>query len=169
MAGHELVEHIDAGGNVLDVVTRSQMREQGLRHRCTYIAVVTSADELVVHQRAEWKDVYPGWWDIAFGGVCAVGEGWLPSAERELAEEAGIAGVPLVALGSVSYDGPDGSVLGQVFLARTDAELSCPDGEVVAVDHVPLGVLGHWLDHHEVCLDSLQAVLPVVLAHLKNP
>ncbi len=33
--------------------------------------------EVVVHQRAPWKDVAPSLWDLAFGGVCDVGEAHL--------------------------------------------------------------------------------------------
>ncbi len=155
--GDELVEVVDVDGVVLDVVTRREMRARGLRHRCTYVAVITSDDELVVHQRADWKDVHPAWWDVAFGGVCAVGESWLVSARRELAEEAGATDVDLEDLGAVSW----GEVIvGRVYLARYDGELSCPDGEVQQVGRVPLADLGHWLEGRDVCPDSLDLVVP---------
>ncbi|MCP3911570.1 MAG: NUDIX domain-containing protein [Actinomycetia bacterium] len=137
------------------------MRAGDLRHRCTYVAVVTSAGELVVHQRADWKDVYPAYWDVAFGGVCGVGEGWLLSAQRELAEEAGIAGVELEDLGGVTWGN---IIVGRVFLACSDAELTCPDGEVQRVDRVAPGNLDRWLEGREVCLDSLDVVVPKLRA-----
>jgi 8-oxo-dGTP pyrophosphatase MutT (NUDIX family) len=157
----ELVEHVSADGRVVEIVTRQQMRERLLRHRCCYVAVLTTGDEVVVHQRASWKDVYPGWWDLCFGGVCGVGEDWEPSALRELMEEAGLE-AKLTELGRGAYEGDDGSVIGRVYLARSDAEPNCPDGEVVATDRVPRADLARWAEGRQVCLDSLQIVLPLL-------
>lgn len=160
-ASRELVEHVDPDGQVLAVVSRARMRQELLRHRCTYVAVVDSKQQLLVHQRAAWKDVYPSWWDIAFGGICGVDEDWDAAAARELAEEAGLR-TPLELLGSGSYDGNDGAVIGRIYLASTDVEATCPDGEVVATARVPLVELETWLQGRPVCLDSLSVVLPLL-------
>lgn len=167
--GAELVEWVDVDGAVIDVVTRERARAEVLRHRCTYVAVLTTDDALVVHQRADWKDVYPSYWDLAFGGITGVGEPWDVAARRELAEEAGIEGTALQELGPVRYDAHDGHIVGRAYLTRHDGPLSCPDGEVVAVDHIPLADLDRWLDGRPVCLDSLQQVLPLVRAAVMGP
>jgi 8-oxo-dGTP pyrophosphatase MutT (NUDIX family) len=86
----EWVEVLDERGKVVDVVPRAEMRSRNLRHRAVYVAVL-AGDRLLTHQRADWKDVWPSRWDVAFGGVCDVGETWPAAARRELAEEAGIA------------------------------------------------------------------------------
>lgn len=138
-SGSELVEVLDVDGRVIDVVTRAEMRLKTLRHRSTYVAVLRSSGTIVVHQRAAWKDVYPGYWDLAFGGVCGVGEPWLESARRELAEEAGITGAELLDLGSGRYDADDGHIVGRLFSCTTDEEITAPDGEVVAVDEIQIG------------------------------
>ena len=109
----QMVEVVGLDGGVLEVVTRSQMREQRLRHKCTYIVVVDHDERLVVHQRAPWKDVWPSRWDVAFGGVVGVGEGWLDPAKRGLLEEAGIES-DLLELGRGSYDDSHVSVVGRV-------------------------------------------------------
>lgn len=164
----ELVELVDASGAVVEVVRRAEMRRRGAtaRHRCTYVAVLTTDGRLVVHRRAEHKDVYPGWWDVAFGGVCGVGETWAEAAARELAEEAGISGVALSPVGQVLWEASDAALLGRVFLARTDAQPTCPDGEVVEVDAIALSDLPAWLHGRPVCTDSREAVLPLLLDHL---
>jgi 8-oxo-dGTP pyrophosphatase MutT (NUDIX family) len=123
------------------------------------VAVLTSADELVVHRRADWKDVYPGWWDVCFGGVLAAGEEWDEAAHRELLEEAGIE-VPLELLGAGSWEAPDTRLNGRVYLARSDGPFPCPDGEVVELDLVPRAELDAWLRTHDVCPDSVDLVLP---------
>ncbi|MDH3678404.1 MAG: NUDIX domain-containing protein [Acidimicrobiia bacterium] len=166
--GGELVEVVAADGTVVDVVTRGEMRARNLRHRCTYVSIVTSDDRLIVHQRADWKDVFPSYWDVCFGGIAGVGEAWEIAARRELAEEAGVDDVALTELGSVAYDEDDGRLVGRVYVARFDGALSCPDGEVVAVDSVPLADLDRWLAGRSVCPDSAQLALPLVRAHLES-
>ncbi|CAN5511898.1 hypothetical protein BH23ACT9_BH23ACT9_13010 [soil metagenome] len=163
-AGRQMVEIVDRDGRVVDVVTRAEMRRSGGRHRCTYVVVVRSNGAVVVHQRAGWKDVAPLAWDLAFGGVCDVGEGWAESARRELAEEAGLTGVALQDLGQVTWEGDGASLLGRVFLVRHDGPLAPADGEVVALDEVPLAALGDWMARTDVVDDSPAVVLPLLAA-----
>jgi 8-oxo-dGTP pyrophosphatase MutT (NUDIX family) len=158
----ELVDWVEADGTVIAVVTRKEMRERRLRHRATSILVLNSRDEFVVHKRADWKEVYPGWWDVAFGGVVGAGEDWLESAERELAEEAGITGEPLELIGETSYEADDGALIGRAYLVRWDGEIVFSDGEVVEVDRVRLDQLESWLDGRLVCLDSRQCLVPLL-------
>ena len=143
------------------MVTRAEVRARGAaaRHRACYVAVLTSADELVVHRRADWKDVYPGYWDVCFGGVLGAGEAWDDAAHRELLEEAGV-DVPLELLGIASWEAPDARLNGRVYLARSDGPFTCPDGEVVEVAAVPLAGADEWLAAHDVCPDSVDLVVP---------
>lgn len=161
-SGSEMVEVVDTGGRVLRVVRRAEMRRDLLRHRSTYIVVLRSSGALVVHRRSEWKDIHPGFWDIAFGGVAGVGEDWHGAAVRELAEEAGIAGVALQDMGGGTYDSADGHIVARRFIARTDLPVTCPDGEVVEVDEVAASHLEEWLATHDVCPDSLALMLPLL-------
>ena len=128
--------------------------------------MVTSAAEVVVHQRADWKDVYPSFWDLAFGGIAGVGETWETAAKRELAEEAGVSGLELVDLGPVHYDEDDGRVVGRVFVTVFDGALRFDDGEVVGADRVPMARIDSWLEGHDVCPDSKLLALPLVRQHL---
>ena len=168
-ADSERVEHVSVTGEVIEVVTRFELRRRRLRHRCTYIAVVTTDRRIVVHRRADWKDVYPGYWDLCFGGICGVGEPWLPAAQRELLEEAGLTG-ELLDLGPVTYPSSlqtessdvTGSIVGRVFLLESDSVPTCPDGEVVEIDWVPLAYLDRWLTTRSVCPDSATVVPPLL-------
>lgn len=156
-AASEPVEVVDRDGAVERIVDRSVMRRERLRHRCTYIVVVDHEDRLVVHRRAAWKDVWPNRWDVAFGGVVGVGEGWVEAAARELAEEAGVVlgATALTELAGGTYDDADVSVLGRVYLARSDGPFTFPDGEVAEADRVPLADLAHWLLGRATCPDSV--------------
>lgn len=165
-AAAQLVEVVDEDGTVLEVVTRAELRRTGARHRCTYVVVVRSSGHVVVHQRAAWKDVSPSAWDLAFGGLCDVGEGWLESARRELAEEAGVTGVDLVDLGQVAWSGRGSSLIGRVYVAEHDGPLVPADGEVVALDEVPAADLLDWVGRTALVDDSPVVVLPLLLPHL---
>lgn len=89
-SAEELVDELDPMGTVIGAVTRAEMRARNLLHRSVFIVVRNDADELLVHRRAPWKDIWPDAWDIAVSGVVAAGEPWELAASRELAEELGI-------------------------------------------------------------------------------
>ncbi len=156
----ELVEEVAADGTVLGVVTRAEVRAHRVRHRTVFVAVLDGAGERVlVHRRADWKDVWPGRWDLAFGGICDVGEGWVEAAGRELAEEAGLA-APLVAGGQGAYEDEAVAEVAHGFLARSDDEPTSPDAEVAEVAWVPVAGLRPWVGERDVVPDSLALVLP---------
>lgn len=129
-AGQELVEWIDEDGRVIDVVERSRMRRENLRHRSAAVVVLSTDGRLLVHRRAHSKDLRPGWWDVCAGGVVGVGEDVRDAAERELAEELGVSGVELRPLGEGRFDADDSREVSQLFLAVTDGPFVFADGEV---------------------------------------
>jgi isopentenyldiphosphate isomerase len=160
----EQVEVLDERGKVVDVVRRDTMRAKNLRHRCVYVAVL-NGDALLVHQRADWKDVWPSRWDIAFGGVCAVGERWTEAAIRELAEEAGVevCEAELLDMGDGWYDSDEVRVVGRVYAVQHAGPFSHPDGEVQQTQWIRMIDLESWLGSHEVCDDSVELVVPRLL------
>jgi len=86
----ELIWIVDEKNRPLGGTTRAIMRAKRLIHRSTYIMVTDPKGRLLLQKRTLSKDVYPGLWEIAAGGVVAYGEGYLESALRELEEETGI-------------------------------------------------------------------------------
>ena len=152
-AAAQLVEHVDEHGEVIEIVSRAEMRERALRHRCVYIAVLDSHDRLLCHKRADWKDVFPGAWDLAFGGVCDVGEDWLPSAHRELQEEAGVDG-ELIDCGPVAFEAPGVALVGRLYVCRHEGPFTFDDGEVVDTQWVPLTELAEFVASTTVPDDS---------------
>ena len=142
-AGRELVEVVDAQARVLEIVTRARMRAERLMHRAVYVLVRDGAGRVLVHRRSEDKDLWPGRWDVAIGGVMAVGESWIEGALRELAEEVGVEVDPvdLDDLGGGVYEDADVAVVGHCFAVRHEGPFAFADGEVteaVFVDAVEL-------------------------------
>jgi isopentenyldiphosphate isomerase len=162
--GTELVEEIDEDGNVVGVVTRAEVRARHLRHRCVYLLVVWDG-RLLVHRRADHKDVWPGRWDVAAGGVVTAGEAWDVAARRELAEELGIDAEP-TALGEGSWAGGGVAVRGRVYVVEHAGPFRFDDGEVVEARFVDRAGLDALLAAEATCPDSVALALPYVVARL---
>ena len=166
----ELVEVISRDGVVERVVTRAEMRAQNLRHRNIAVFVQRPDGRLVVHQRADWKDVYASLWDVAFGGVPGVGEDDVVAARRELAEEAGleVAIEDLHVLGTQARDTDAVSWVGVFYAITTAATLHPADGEVAAMEEVPLAEIRTWARSHPLCPD-VEPLLDLLDVWLHEP
>lgn len=161
-ASSQLVDVLDEAGRVVGRASRAEIRAGNLWHRSVFVVVLTSQDDVVVHRRADWKDVWPSRWDVCFGGLLAAGESWEAGACRELAEEAGVvveAG-ELLALGEGRYEDARVREIGRVYLVRSDGPFSFPDGEVAESGLVGFDGLDEWLVDHDVVDDSRLLVLP---------
>ena len=160
----EPVEEIDETGRVVRVVTRGEMRQRNLLHRNVLVVVRRSSGAVVVHLRADWKDINPSMWDLAFGGVPNVGETDLDAAVRELAEEAGLVvdRDDLSDLGPLRWSDDTLKWIGRVFEVVDDREIEPADGEVVGVDEVLPIDLANWSVGVPVCPDSAWLLVPLL-------
>lgn len=163
----ETVEEVDRTGAVLGLVTRREMRENRLWHRSVFVAVVSNDGQLLVHRRADTKDVWPGWWDLAVGGVCAPGESWHDAAVRELAEEVGVEGVDVEFVATGAYCDADAALVAAVFICRTDGPFRFADGEVTEAHWVRPEDLDEWLGAKKFLPDTVSLVVPRVMSRLR--
>jgi isopentenyldiphosphate isomerase len=131
-AADEIVVIVDEHNNVVGAVPRREMRAKRLPHRSTYVLVFNSQGELYVQKRTLTKDVFPGYYDPAAGGVVLAGESYEQGAERELAEEMGIRGVPLTRLFDFYFVNEHVCVWGGVFSCVYDGEVVLQEEEVEA-------------------------------------
>jgi 8-oxo-dGTP pyrophosphatase MutT (NUDIX family) len=157
--GDEIVEHVDEHGNVIELVTRRRMRAENLRHRSVAIVVTSSDGRLLIHQRAGHKDLFPGWWDIAAGGVLGPGETYDDAAHRELSEELGIDG-ELELVGAASYDDEHAREVCRVYRLVHDGPYRFDDGEIDRAMLVTPDELATLRAEHDFLPGSLAMVLP---------
>lgn len=151
--GEEMVALCDDQGRVVGSAPRSVMRARNLRHAATGILVTNSAGEVYVHRRTDTKDVYPGHHDFAAGGVVAAGETPLVCAERELAEELGISGVPLVPAGETDYADDHVSFHAWLYTVTWDGPIRHQPSEVA---------WGAWVSRDEVARMIEDPAIPVM-------
>lgn len=151
----ERVAWVDEQDRLLGGLPRAELRERGLVSRCTFILLFNSAGQLCVHRRTLSKALYPGYWDVAAGGMVQEGEDYALSAARELEEELGIAGVPLREHGRFYFDEPGNRLWGAVFSAVSDAPLRLQPEEVMEARFMSLDE-AQALEN--CCPDSLKAL-----------
>ncbi|MBL4832987.1 MAG: NUDIX domain-containing protein [Pseudomonas sp.] len=153
----EQVIHVDEADQPLGVTARGDMHLKGLIPRCTFILVFNSRGELCIHQRTSHKRLYPGFWDVAAGGVVAAGETYGQGAKRELCEELGIDGVRLEPRFRFFFQSEQSRLWGGVFSCVWDGPIVMQPEEVAAV---------RWIDpripwqrtNERYAPDSLQAL-----------
>lgn len=168
----EMVEEIDELGGVVGVITRAEMRRRAARHRAVFVVVVGSDGRVLVHRRADHKDVWASMWDLAVGGVVAAGEHEDDAARRELAEEIGLTDVVLSPIGGGRYDDLAVRLQGRVYLVRSDGPFRFTDGEVTAAEWMTLEELLRAVrapgrrGPGPFVPDSVALALPLLAAHL---
>jgi len=155
----ELVIIVDRDNNVVGSATREKMRADRLPHRCAYILVFNSRGELYVQKRTVIKDIYPGYWDPAAGGVMQVGESYEESAAREVGEELGVRGVELRPLFDMWFEDERSAVWGRAFTCVYDGPLELQVEEVQFVEMMtPADVLRRAADGERFTPDGLLVV-----------
>jgi 8-oxo-dGTP pyrophosphatase MutT (NUDIX family) len=159
----ELVEIIGDDGRVIATVPRSERRAKRRRHRAVGIAVMSTDGCQLIHRRSPYKDIWPGWWDIAAGGVVVAGESFDEAARRELAEELGLADIELQYLGEGEYSDAHVAEIGHCYLVVHDGPFTFDDGEVVEARWISLADLDSMRAGHDFAPDNFTMLLPLLM------
>ncbi len=158
----EWVDVVDDYDRVVGTVTRAQMRAENLHHRAVSIVVLGSDGRLLVHRRAATKDVWPGMWDLAAGGVVAAGETYDDAARRELAEELGVLAKNWELLGDGNFVDDSVSMIGRGYLVVHDGPFRFTDGEIAEVRWVDRDELNELLATESFVPDNVALLLPLL-------
>ncbi|AMB87306.1 NUDIX hydrolase [Pseudomonas agarici] len=154
----EQIAWVDGEDQLLGAVGRAELRERGLIGRGTYILLFNSAGELCVHRRTLSKAIYPGYWDVAAGGMVLADESYAESAARELEEELGVGGVALTAHEHFFFDQPGNRLWCAVFSAVWDGPLYVQPEEVLEARFIPVDAVLRETGEKPYCPDSLAAL-----------
>jgi isopentenyldiphosphate isomerase len=160
-AGAELVDIVDDDDRVQRVVTRREMRAGHLRHRSVGIIIWSTRGEVLVHRRADDKDVWPGRFDLAVGGVVASGETYDDAARRELVEEIGVA-APIRFVRRASYSDTEVNEAARIYSVVSDGPFDFNDAEVVEAFFVERAELQEFVTARSFVPDSLALCGPAL-------
>lgn len=94
----EMLDIVDEAGRPTGaVVERETAHREGIRHRTAHVWLLRRRDgrvQVLLQKRSDWKDSYPGCYDISSAGHIPAGVDFIPSALRELREELGVTAQP---------------------------------------------------------------------------
>jgi isopentenyldiphosphate isomerase len=154
----EQIAWVDHNDQLLGSLPRAQLRERGLIGRGTYILLFNSAGQMCVHRRTLSKAIYPGYWDVAAGGMVQADESYAESAARELEEELGVSGVALTAHEQFFFDQPGNRIWCAVFSAVWDGPLKLQPEEVIEARFITVDEVLRETLQKPYCPDSLAAL-----------
>ena len=158
----EIVQIVDQDNRPLGAVPRRIMRQQRLVHRASYILVFNTEGELFLQKRTQSKDIYPGYWDLAAGGVVLAGESYEESAQRELREELGLTNVKLRVLFDQYYEDADNKVWGRIFTCTSNGPFTLQADEIDSGRFIPLTEIPQLHQTEPVTPDGLQLLRRVL-------
>lgn len=150
----EQFETFSEDGAPLGLVPRAQVHQQGLWHKSAHVFLFTTDGSLYLQLRAADKDLYANLWDYSVGEHLIPGESYHAAALRGLAEELGVTGVTLRAVGgerASRFAIPERRIADQefqqAFSGYYDGPIQADPVEVADVRTIKITELARWISH----------------------
>lgn len=141
----EIFDVVDCDDNVVGQAPRSEVHARGLLHRAVNIFVFNTAGQLLLQQRSQTKDQFPGCYTSSASGHLGTGESYDEAAPRELEEELGLK-LPLariVKLPGGPHNANEHTVL---YRAVTDEPPKFNRGEIESIAFFDLDKIAAMID-----------------------
>ena len=151
----EYVYHVDEEDNVIEKVSRKEMRSKNLCHRGTGILTFNSHGDILVHKRNNTKDLFPGYYDMTNGGAVEFGESYEESAKREIEEEIGAKDVKLQFLFKFKYDKGDNNCFISVYKMIYDGKITFQKEEIESGEFMSVEKLKKMINIKPFSPDSI--------------
>jgi isopentenyldiphosphate isomerase len=90
MSDEEMLDIVDDNDRVIRAARRRTVLDEYHIHRAVVFFVFDRDGNVFVNKRSATKELYPGYWSIAFGGHVLAGESYDGAALREVQEETGL-------------------------------------------------------------------------------
>ncbi|MDF3300224.1 NUDIX hydrolase [Streptomyces tropicalis] len=150
----EWVERVDEHDRVRAVVRRDEAVRHGWLHRVAVTLCTDGGERILVHRRSERVARFPGCYEAVLGGAVAVGESYEQAAERELAEELGVAVPVRFVLKFLNRAGLSPHWLGVHEAVVVPVEVRPDPGEVMWHDWLTAVELARFMRQHPFTPDS---------------
>ncbi len=146
---------INEKNEVIDSLSRPELREKNLLHRSAIIFLFNSKGELFVHKRASCKYSFPSHWDMTIGGGVISGEEYEKAAQRELLEETNIS-EKIKFLFDFRFKSDTDNFIGKVFTCVSDDKVSFPSDEISEGKFMSIKALKTFMKKEKFCPDSIK-------------
>lgn len=143
--GSELFDVVDENDEVLRQETRDVVHRDGLLHRAAHMFVFNKRKELFLQKRSRLKDVHPSLWDSSAAGHLNAGEGYEPTAVRELQEELGIDDAEVQEITRISACENTGWEHVRLYVTRYDGALRYPCSEIETGEWFTMDDIRAWV------------------------
>jgi isopentenyl-diphosphate Delta-isomerase len=90
----ELIDIVDDDDRPISSAPKEAVHSAGLVHRSVFFYIFDDYGRILVSQRSDGSEFYPGYWSIAFGGHVHKGESYDAAVQRKLKEVAGLEAEP---------------------------------------------------------------------------
>lgn len=140
----EWFDIVDEHDQVTGRERRSEVHRQRLRHRAIHVFVRRSDGSLLIHQRTDTKEEFPGVWTSSASGHVSSGETYTASADRELTEELGFT-APLRRCHRFAACPETSMEFTELFECRWDGEVTPDPVEIQAVRWMQPDEVADWI------------------------
>jgi isopentenyldiphosphate isomerase len=163
MPAEEFLDIVDDQDRVLSRAPRSRVLSDYHIHRAVMFFVFDEEERVFVNQRSETKDIYPGYWSIAFGGHVLSGESYDDAARREIREEVGL-DVPARQIGGFQKRTADERENVKVYGVTANRELVLYAEEIAQGQFMTLAELNQMIPRFDF-LPETPDLLKILIAH----
>ena len=144
--GDEIFDVVDENDEVIRQETRDNVHQDDLLHRAVHMFAFNKRKELFLQKRSRLKDNHPGVWDSSAAGHLNAGEGYEPTAIRELEEELGIENAEVQEIARISACENTGWEHVRLYLTLHDGAVRFPCSEVEAGEWFVLDEIRAWVE-----------------------
>jgi isopentenyldiphosphate isomerase len=152
-----VIDAVDQTDAPIGVIRRNEVFTKHVSFRVVHDLVFNSRGELLIQQLASTRTRHAGFWGSSVAAYLFAGESYHAAAERRLAEELGIHGVPLRYIGKTSMEDDGSYKFIAVFTATHDGPFNFDRNHIERLEFLP----GHVI--HELQASGLRKFTPTFL------
>jgi isopentenyldiphosphate isomerase len=163
MSDQEMLDIVDEDDRVLSSASRRKVLDEYQLHRAVVFFVFDREGNVFVNKRSASKEIYPGYWSIAFGGHVLAGESYDAAAIREVQEETGLFDRP-VRIGSYKKRTADERENVAVYRVAASRDLDLFPEEIEYGQFVTVAELNEYLGRFDF-LPETPDLLRILVEH----
>jgi isopentenyldiphosphate isomerase len=167
MSGNEMLDIVDEDDRVVRSAPRGTVLDEYHIHRAVIFFVFDRDGNVFVNKRSSQKELYPGYWSVAFGGHVLAGESYDAAAIREVQEETGLLDRP-TPVGSFKKRTGDERENVTVYAVTASQDLDLFPEEIDQGQFATLAELNEMLGRFDF-LPETPDLMKILITHTSRP